>query len=317
MPEAVVKTCILCGRDCASRPRVRDQHGRYRCRECLDKRPPAPPATAPPPKPAPDDPIPLADDDGLVPLAPEAPAPPRRSEPCGGCGRPLFPDNVICIGCGFNRATGRMVDSPVTAADPRARARHVRKCSNCDYELTGLPSGKCPECGTINRDPKFDKRERELRESRRIAKRAWISPIIMIAVGLGIMFIVHAARNGLPGIVFFSVTFGIHLAVGLFIYLACSIMWIGFDEPLPMTGLRLAGVFALAEVAYSLVSIVTMAAIGLFGITLLIIPLLIYAGLLAKVMEIEIQDAVIVAVLTTIARIITIAFLITWLAGLI
>ena len=32
------KPCVLCGEDCGDRPRVKDVHGRYACRACVEKR---------------------------------------------------------------------------------------------------------------------------------------------------------------------------------------------------------------------------------------------------------------------------------------
>jgi hypothetical protein len=290
------KVCVLCGLDCAGRPRVRDQHGKYRCEECLSgKRAPAlVPAIDP--------------DDGIIALADEPAEPDRRvagGDTCAGCGRPMPGEAAICIGCGYNRSTGSAVRTTFTR-DSGSTPVKANTCTKCGYSLAGLRTGRCPECGTVNRDPKYDRRERELRESARLARMSWVQPVVMIAMGLGVMLALAAWQGGPGGMAEYLVSFGVSLGIGLAIYMMCSAMWIGFDVPAPITALRLAGVYALADVAYTLAGLARAAMFGMFGIALFIVATLIYAGLMMKIMDIDFPDAVIVAIITTIAKIVAV-----------
>ena len=89
-PAVSAKVCVLCKRDCSTRPRQKDAKGRYQCKDCIDKREAERRAAAEarPKSPA---------DDGMfdliVPIAVEpAQAPPseaQKSRPCPACGEPL------------------------------------------------------------------------------------------------------------------------------------------------------------------------------------------------------------------------------------
>lgn len=130
------KVCIVCGQDCAGRPRVKDPRGRYYCRECYDRaarkqrakreaqRAAAPP---PPPPPAPlDEPVGAElipqDEDAdlglfgeLSSLEKEAAAAQVQQYPCPSCGNPIPAGAVLCMRCGYNRQLGARMESPGAA----------------------------------------------------------------------------------------------------------------------------------------------------------------------------------------------------------
>lgn len=117
MPEgpASAKVCTLCGEDCSSRPRVKDQQGRYFCKSCVDRRAaakPKAPAPAPPP----------AEDDSALPASFWSDLPTTsNTSPCPGCGALMSNDAVICLSCGHNRQSGRKAKVKVAKA-PRQRS---------------------------------------------------------------------------------------------------------------------------------------------------------------------------------------------------
>lgn len=312
MPQTTnpMKVCIHCRRDCGDRPRLRDQHGKYHCKECVEKHKLAHRSVS---SSAGD---PVIADDGPIPLMEEPDEPAIRPDVCAGCHKPISPLAAVCIHCGFNRSTGAHVDTTIEVSKGLKRKSKPRACQECGADLTGLATPRCPACGKVELGDRSLRAAREEREMRSMVRRSWISPIIMIAMGMAIMLTIYSQRAGAGGMVYYLASFGVSLAIGLFVYFVCSVMWIGFDEPAPLTALRLAGVYALADVAYSLTAMVTMHLIGMFGIVLLIVPTLIYTGLLSKIMEIEFQDAIIVAVITTIAKIVAVATLIGWLQSL-
>lgn len=127
------KVCVICSQDCAGKPRVKDAHGRYFCKACHEaamkkagsapaaaqppqaqaaskpavkaaSRPVAPPIPEPEPEPAFDGFDNAAILEGLeASAATAAPA----GEQCPSCGMPLPGGAMVCLSCGFNRATGR------------------------------------------------------------------------------------------------------------------------------------------------------------------------------------------------------------------
>lgn len=130
-----VKICRYCQKDCAGKPRLKDEQGRYACKSCheaaLAARGPAntarPPAAALAPAAVADtDDDPFAD---LRTLGEEPIAVAGASaggggggggdggiggrggaglmRGCVGCGAPLAADAVICVGCGTNQASGK------------------------------------------------------------------------------------------------------------------------------------------------------------------------------------------------------------------
>jgi len=128
------KTCRRCGVDCSKLPRVKDDRGRYYCKPCYEaarrekvRRDAARAALAAEPEPAAVDdepvdvePIDTAEEDSrTTEIALEADsfaigdwseAPLQLEtveETCPGCGGAMAASAVVCLGCGFNRKTGR------------------------------------------------------------------------------------------------------------------------------------------------------------------------------------------------------------------
>lgn len=331
MPEgaAPAKICISCGQDCSRKPRSKDKQGRYTCDEC-STRPKAAGALPTPNGHATDSPMPIVAapaDDGTIPFLDEESV---ASKPtviaCPNCARPLASDAMICMGCGFNRATGRNVTTAMGDDDAagsggkgtgkkKAKGKGPpRKCSSCGHDLSGLKSLTCPECGKVN--PRPNRRDYDREEARRVVRNAWVQPIIMTAVGLTVSTLIVVAARGEADALAHLILFGASLIIGLAVYIVCSFLWIGFDEPLPMTALRLMGVYALADIGYTLVGLVPMSGFGVMGLGMWIAPTVVYFLLLAQIMELDIEDAVIVAVATSILKIYTFMFIAAKLAGL-
>ncbi|MHC5115428.1 MAG: hypothetical protein ACYTGP_13495 [Planctomycetota bacterium] len=125
------KICVICGEDCAGRPRTKDGKGRYYCQPCYDdvKRKiearkaaaAAPPPPPPPPAPIEDDPFSMLDEvvgDAPTPVPGAVPAPAGfGQETCPGCGGALAADAVVCTSCGYNKQTGTSLQ--VTEEKPK------------------------------------------------------------------------------------------------------------------------------------------------------------------------------------------------------
>lgn len=106
------KLCTVCGIDCSSIPRIKDQQGRYICKECFDKakqtrqtqkNPTPAPAPARAVAAAPD----LNDNTFLLNLGSKESTGIQGTKPCPECGRAMPANAVICIGCGYNTSTGK------------------------------------------------------------------------------------------------------------------------------------------------------------------------------------------------------------------
>lgn len=309
---ANAKVCVICGEDCSGRARTRDPRGRYACNDCLLKKrlarggevvlPPLPTRKAAGGATAGADGGPRPEDDDILALAEDrSPPSPPPSMPCPCCSRPLAPEAVVCVGCGFNRDTGERVG---TEASGRTRARKGAEgpkpllCAGCGYNLRGLRSARCPECGRVN-VVRTSKREREREESRRRAKRAYIAPACMLAGGLAATSIVLGSSSPAE-IPAYLLVFAIGFVVSLIVYLVCSVMFIGFDEPLPLTALRLAGVYAVVDALFAIIALLP------FGFLGWIVISIVWVGLMVAVMEIETQDAVIFGVLSFIAKVLVV-----------
>lgn len=308
-PAVGAKVCVLCNRDCSTRPRQKDAKGRYHCKECLDKRAAERRAAAAVEPEAP------ADDgmfDVIVPIAVEPPPPPpseaQQSRPCPVCGAPLSRKAVICVSCGYNTQTGQKIPGE-TGKKKRSRAG---KCVACGYSLRGLPSGKCPECGTVN-EIETSRRQRELEESRAIMRKAYFQPLLMFVIGTAFVCILLAARadtptEGAAAVITYLIGFGIQLPIGLLVYWLCGVIWIGFDAPLHLIALRLLGIYGVVDAISTGVGAVIGA--PLIGS---LVACVFYIHLLSEMLDMDLTDAVIVGILTFLAKVLAVITLLVYL----
>jgi hypothetical protein len=104
------KICVVCRKDCSTRPRTKDPQGRYTCRACFDAIQEQQRAAAI----APEGELHLNDLASLAQAEAAATAAiPSARSACGGCGRPLLPDAAICTACGYNLHSGQTVGTRV------------------------------------------------------------------------------------------------------------------------------------------------------------------------------------------------------------
>jgi hypothetical protein len=110
---AVAKLCTVCGIDCSGKPRIKDQQGRYICKECFDKakqtrqtqKNPAPAAAGDAGGAGSD--APAEGDNSFLLGIGKASSGLQGTKPCPECGRAMGTDAVVCIGCGYNATTGK------------------------------------------------------------------------------------------------------------------------------------------------------------------------------------------------------------------
>lgn len=311
------KLCTRCGTDCAGKPRMKDQRGRYTCQACVDqlmakkasagRGQSAEGASEKATAVAPSEP----DGFDVFDLAPD----PKESKtaPCPNCGKPVSAQAAVCVACGFSKQLGRLLrPSDTPKSDDLPRGKRIQ-CKKCDYDLRGLKTARCPECGTINTNP--TRRERDKANSAEIARETYLKPLMYLAVGLLGMCLIHAFRfgGGPDAVVAYGLGYAIQLVIGLIVYLSCCAIWIGFDAPMHLTVLRIAGIYALVDLIGTVLSFIPI----MGGIIGWIVGLLIYIGLLMDLLELDIQDTVIVALLTSVVRRIVFTVIVLKLYGLI
>jgi hypothetical protein len=278
---APAKVCILCGADCSKRPRVKDAQGRYSCKECLERHT----QTAPPP----------ADD--LIPsdlLAIEASAAPAAGlQVCPNCQSSMPHGAPICIQCGFDSRKNAIINTNQSVEKARPGGRG--KCPECGYSLKGLKHNKCPECGTLVL--RQTERDKARYDSDRIARMAYIKPLLHFGVGILIVAFFYLAQNEGEALMFYALKYAIQVPIGVVAFFLCCLLWMGFDAPMHLTALRLAGVYALVDAASLILSLLPLHFLGW------VIVLAIYIGLLAEALELDLQDAIIVGVVTSLIRV--------------
>lgn len=285
------KICTRCGVDCAALPRVKDPQGRYTCRACYDaiqaaarQRRVAAAAAAPAA-----DAIPIAEDpaddaggmDAILADEPRA---------CANCGQ-LLGSAVICMGCGYNTQTGTMTATQKLARDGRA-------CVACGYDLSGLKTPRCPECGADNSRGAV-RSAKHKREAERTVRNAYLKPALMFAIGTAIAASIYGAQDGPEVAAGYAILFAANLIVGFIVFWVCSLMWIGFDQPMHLMALQLAGVYGVTDAVSTVFH--EFLPIPVF---IWLIPMAVYIGLLVDTLDLDFQDAIILGIVTFIVKVV-------------
>ncbi|MEK6701524.1 MAG: hypothetical protein AABZ53_04625 [Planctomycetota bacterium] len=285
----VPKICIRCGQDCAGKPRTKDATGRYTCDDCAKT------LMAQPDAPSPADP-------SIIPLEHEPHAPSLASmiddstlpRSCANCGIILGKSAVICSSCGFNTTTGK-----VTGATPSPSGG--RKCLKCGYALEGLTSARCPECGTMNTAAQrvATSKEKAYRESVRLE---YTKPVWMFVIGLVLSVALAALSTkgnvtASTAMLVYLFKYALYVPSGVIVFLLCCAIWIGFNAPIHLTALRLAGIYAITDAVASVVGFIIP-----MQLIVWLAMLLTYVGLLQDMLELDLVDAILVAVVTFFVR---------------
>ncbi len=274
-PRAGDLYCEPCGRALAAAAQ------RVRARQTV----PAPPVEQPaptPPKPTEQPPpgaapLPVSDEDPSVKIV---------TRICLSCSHTVHADNPVCAYCGWDARKGLPKKFREMEAAPKPT------CRKCGYELIGLKTNICPECGTRNR---LTARGAALDQtSREITKWAYLRPALMLGGGLAGLVLFYGIRYSSEPwfMVFGVVSFAINAAVLWVVYTLCGLGWIGLDMPHHLAALRLSGILAVASLLLAVVGLVPapVLALGIAGFA--------FVWMLHQEMDLEFQDAVIVAILT-------------------
>ncbi len=150
------------------------------------------------------------------------------------------PDAVLCVSCGYDTRKGFQVGTGLGAS---ATSSGVTKCPHCGYSLKGLKSRVCPECG---KNAHISKAEQLRMESRRAVRRAYMTPAVMIAAGLGTAVLVLSVSGLGLAVLPVLIEWPFNVGFGLAAYLCLCALWLGFDAPLHLSALRMGAVYATA-----------------------------------------------------------------------
>lgn len=127
MAATATKICTICNTDCADRPRVKDEFGRYACKACLEKQEAqaaakAKGATGAPPKAGEDDELDLRS--AAMMEAKSAAMDLPEAQCCPKCNGFMPNDQRLCMRCGFDRKRGAKV---MTKVEKVVEPRDARK----------------------------------------------------------------------------------------------------------------------------------------------------------------------------------------------
>ncbi len=136
------KICIICGADCAARPRLKDSKGQYACQACVKSRQrsrqapkaPAPVATEAPP--AIGDGVGFSMDDYLGDAPAAASADPGSH--CPNCGAAKAAGAVVCMQCGYDSASGKAISTKVRKAKVKKTRRAPRVSGGTIFGIIAL-----------------------------------------------------------------------------------------------------------------------------------------------------------------------------------
>jgi DNA-directed RNA polymerase subunit M/transcription elongation factor TFIIS len=227
-------------------------------------------------------------------------------------------------------------DGTFTPSDERARMKAAAKvkkanlkekpseipCKKCSQNLLGVPVRKdgvivCPECGVENRP--ITRREYDEEVSASVHRWTYLRPALMLGIGLAVCVVLWAANgwirggmvgaasgwigNGPPGGVVGSV---VQVGVGFVGFTIASIaavgavifagwVWTGFAGSMPLIVLQTTGCLAT-----SLAMVLFMRAIPIPfpGMIIIALGAMLYAYLLSEEIDVYLQDATIITVMT-------------------
>lgn len=221
-------------------------------------------------------------DSDPIPLATPPPVS-RGLRECPACMRPISADARVCVYCGYN------ADSPAPSSEGAT-------CRHCGYDLTGLKSPRCPECGKLLTPRSRSAPSRE-EISREVARHEYMKPVLMTVTCLPLLMLVDVLRYSPEGAVAALIAVAVLLPVATLVFLGCCVLWIGFDAPIHLTILRIAGILSAVALTSEIASFLPI----LFVPTA--ITVLVYVGLLSEMLDMDFTDAAIVAILTYFAGI--------------
>lgn len=194
-------------------------------------------------------------------------------------------------------------EEPVKPAErwvPPRQAKEDAKplpCPQCRYDLRGLRADICPECG-LKLTYGALRRAQDLREGRKTDGWFDRKAVVMALIGLAVSATILGYQHGPVGLMVFGIDFVFTVVIGWLVFFVSSIVWIGFDQPLRTTVLQTIGAFGFFTGVAVLLNLIPIP-----GLITSLIAFAVLAGVLSDLLELDFQDAAIIALLVTVFRI--------------
>jgi len=292
------KVCIYCGQDCSDKPRVRDKQGRYACRACAVAASKAFEKGGP-----------LADDiDMDILLAPEPELKRERVRiDCPVCFREIRPGETMCVSCNYDSTKGLTEETQVGR---RPLGKEGLVCINCGYDLRGLRQMRCPECNQ-HIAPRPEKRQKAGAFRDEATREAYVRPLLMLSIAGGLWLLWAAAASGPVVVPFYLIYFAAQVVTGVIAFFLCSALIFGFDAPWHLTTLRLAGIYAVVNLANLAI---TQILGGSFFLRLLLLA--VFIQMLMSLLDLDLTDAIITGLVLFLLRLGLLALLVMWGMGM-
>lgn len=147
-------------------------------------------------------------------------------------------NSIICTGCGYNTETGKLIGTDTSP-------RKGRACYACGYDMSGVPTARCPECGEVN--TRRGRVRHQQISGGEWAKRELMRPAVYLSIGLPIALAVMWDRGGSHEVLVMFVLGCLSIPVMLVGHLIVATFLTGFDEPLWLAMARAIGMAALAD----------------------------------------------------------------------
>jgi len=114
---------------------------------------------------------------------------------CPSCESNFPPNAVLCINCGFDRRTHARIDAPALTKKSKPAPEVVTiDCPRCGYNIAGLTTTICPECGE-EFTPDGLNRHAKKKKAARAQIQLWVTPTIMLGIG-SVICIGYVAKLG-------------------------------------------------------------------------------------------------------------------------
>lgn len=170
-------------------------------------------------------------------------------------------------------------------------------CPKCGYSLVGLRADRCPECGgPVANLLALQRKAKAAKELRAAYWRsaAWVGGSWLVVA------VLLAIQGNYIGIPLYFLGSAVMVGVGFGVFVACSAVWIGFDQPLGVSVLRLAAIYAIVDAVVFLAALLPGG--GGTGFLSWLVSIVIYYTLLSRWLELEGRDAFLVAFFTSVAK---------------
>ena len=182
-------------------------------------------------------------------------------------------------------------------------------CPKCSYDLRGLRSDRCPECGKMLTQSAVRQAENK-RDG--INDSSWYDPraVLFAAVGLVMGGTAWGLFEGPAGVLQFAVYFAVTVVIGWVVFFVCSVMWIGFDQPLRKTIVQMIGAYGLYSGVASVLELVPIPGIITFFVSMAVL-----VSLLSEMLDIDLQDAIVISLIVIIAKVVLMSYVLYLFLG--